>query len=298
MLSKVLLGSVPESLWEGVVRLIIVPDGFLYYLPFEILPLSPGDDYLGDRYLLAYTPSATALQTLQRFWKGGEHKADFVGFGDPAFVSEADGDAAMNAATRFRFAGVELKRLKGSGEEVREIAEAFGERGSAYLREQATEYRAMRRSEGARFVHFATHGLIDDERPLYSGLALAPPEEEELTKVPHLDDMLQAYEMFSLRLTAEAVVCSTCQSGLGKLHEGEGMVGMTRALFFAGARCVVVSLWPVDDRATSELMQAFYRAIREGRSVAEALMRARTEIRERWPDLRDWAAFVVVGLGW
>lgn len=82
------------------------------------------------------------------------------------------------------------------------------------------------------------------------------------------------------------------------MHQGEGMVGMTRALFAAGARCLVVSLWPVDDLATSELMQAFYREVIGGTSVAAALAAARRQVRGERPDPREWAAFVVVGAGW
>lgn len=295
MLSDALLGPVPGWAREGASRLVIVPDGPLHYLPFEMLPLHGVP--LGDVYPISYVPSATALSTLRRTWSPPEsYEYDFVGFGDPAFLEEYDGDVQGLAAEEFRSRGQQLRRLKGSGQEVRTIARLFGERALSFERERATEYRAQRHSEGARYVHFATHALIDDERAMESGIALAPPETHELGKDPYLDDMLQVHEMFALRLSAEVVVCSACQTGLGKLRAGEGMVGMTRALFFAGARAVVVSLWPVDDEATAGLMEALYRHLCSGLALDDAAAAARVEIRGRWPDPRYWAAFVVTGM--
>jgi CHAT domain-containing protein/tetratricopeptide (TPR) repeat protein len=311
-LSMLLVSSVPDRLWHRAQQLLIVPEGRLHYLPFELLTTAPGGPFLGDLYPIVYAPSATAVNSIARSWKAGTTLHEFVGFGDPLFAGaeETEDDVSAPAANRFRSAGVALERLEYSGDEVRGIAQLFGARiGGArsplewasenvYLREWATEHNAKKKTASARFVHFATHALIEDEHPLYSGLALAPPAAEELREDEHLDDMLQAHELFSLRLSAEAVVCSACQTGLGGIRQGEGLVGFARALFFAGARCVVVSLWSVDDEATSVLMQGFYRRIRDGRPVAEALREARIELRRRWPDPRDWAAFVVVGLGW
>ena len=130
--------------------------------------------------------------------------------------------------------------------------------GQVFLDAEATEQRAKRESAGHRYVHFATHGLLDDRNPLYSGLALAPPTPAERAEEDGLDDLLQVYELFALKLSAELVVCSACQTGQGEIRAGEGLVGMSRALFFAGARCVVVSLWPVPDRPTQRLMERLY----------------------------------------
>ena len=299
-LSELLLGPLPAELWEGVERLIVVPDGLLHYLPFELLPAPGSDEPLFERYPLSYAPSATALRSLDRFWKKGDG-SQFVGFGDPEFSNGGGGDGeepSRSAANRFAVRGVPLAPLPQSGKEVKAIAKGFGAEASAYVRGKATERRARLESRGARFVHFATHGLLDDERPLYSALALSQPTKAELAEDPSLDELLEVHEMFSLELGAEAVVLSACQTGLGKISDGEGMVGMTRALFFAGARCVLVSLWPVDDEATSELMQSFYRRIREGGAVVEALRGAKAELREAGRPASQWAGFVAVGVGW
>ena len=298
-ISALLLDPVPAEMWEGARRLIVVPDGQLHYLPFELLSSpGPGEEFLGDRHAISYSPSATVLEVVERTWAPGDYEFEFVGFGDPAFADEEDPSQEPRAAARaFRLAGKPIKRLPASGDEVETIAAEFGSAAEYHLREDATEHRARTRAPLARFVHFATHSLLDDQRPLNSGLVLAPPSDAELADDSGLDDMLQAFEMFSLRLSAEVVVCSACQTGLGTMRAGEGMVGMSRALFFAGARSVVVSLWPVQDEPTSELMQELYRHLRNGSPTAEALQAAREATRREWRDPRHWAGFIAIGPG-
>jgi CHAT domain-containing protein len=220
-----------------------------------------------------------------------------VAFGDPAFAAHQEGDPATAASTGFGRAGVRLKPLAGTREEVESIAGLFGPRATTWLGADATEAKIFDESAGHRFVHFATHALLDDENPLYSGFALAPPTPAERSQNPALDDFLQVYELFKLRTDAELVVCSACQTGLGRLRGGEGLVGMSRALFFGGAQALVLSLWPVPDEATAVLMQHLYTGVRRGRSVPAALAAAQAKVRQTQPDPFYWAAFVVVGLG-
>jgi CHAT domain-containing protein/tetratricopeptide (TPR) repeat protein len=293
-LAVALLGPVEAEFFSGVERLVVVPDGALHYLPFEILPHPFADGLLGERLPVGYAPSATTLETLRRLWRPDQRSGEFVGFGDPAFGGASDGDEG--AAHRFGLRGRRLSRLPGTRDEVEAIAHGFGEGSLLYLDAEATERRVKAESEGFRFVHLATHGLLDDVNPLYSGLALAPPSAEERDQ--GFDDFLQVYELFSLKLSAELVVCSACQTGLGMIHAGEGLVGMSRALFFAGARCVIVSLWPVPDLPTAHLMARLYHELRADVPVARALQRARQHTRERYPDPVNWAAFVAVGEAW
>ena len=295
-LSDALLGPIPEAMWRRVRNVIVVPDGRLHYLPFDLL-LAPGRDrvLLGDCVTLCTAPSVTVLDVLRRSWTATDPALEFVGFGDPRFVGEQE---TGSAGHRYAALGMRLTRLEESGREVETIAQQFGARARHYVRDDVTEARIRAEAPNARFVHFATHGLIDDEEPLYSALALSRPTAAELSEDPDLDDLLEAHEMFSLRLAAEVVVCSACRTGLGRVNAGEGMVGMTRALLFAGARSVVVSLWSVDDHATADLMLAFYRHLAAGKPVAPALRSAKADTRVDWPDARNWAAFQVIGLGW
>ena len=301
MLANALLGSVPDQLWQGVERILIVPDGALSYLPFELLAL-PGGKLLADHYPVSYAPSATVLEELKRLrdTRTGDRR-EFVGFGDPVF-GDSDSKDGTESELRFRSSGSRLRRLPASRDEVTEIAHTFGGSSQIFVGEEATEYRVRTETEGYRFVHFATHGILDDRDPLYSGLALAAPTAEERQRADGLDDFLQVREMFALRLSADVVVCSACQTGWGRIQRGEGLLGMARALYFAGASCVVVSLWPVPDRPTARLMARFYEAMRSGRAPAEALQEAKRSCRVSHPhvyaDPYSWAGFVAVGLGW
>jgi CHAT domain-containing protein len=145
-----------------------------------------------------------------------------------------------------------------------------------------------------RYLHFATHGLLDSERPGLSALALSMVDEEGRPQ----DGFLRANDIYNLKLPAELVVLSGCQTGLGKAVNGEGLVGLTRGFMYAGAARVVVSLWNVDDRATSELMARFYRKmLKENRRPAAALRMAQVEMwrRGQWRAPYYWATFVLQG---
>lgn len=300
-LGERLLDVVPEALWQGVTRVLIVPDGPLHYLPFELLPFR--GRLLADRCPLTYAPSATVLDNLRQLWDrrpapphGEAYRLEFLGFGDPAFPDDPDepGDSATDGSPPPGARGFRFAPLPGTREEVRTVQDLFEGRGKAFLDVEATEHNVRALAEDCRYVHFATHGWFHEERPLYSGIALAPPQPGE---PPDGDHLLQVYEMFSLRLRAELVVCSACETGLGKLQAGEGLVGMSRALFYAGAKCLLVSLWKVDDEATKDFMVCFYRALREGKSTLDALGVARRTLRDDiWDDPYFWAAFIPIGL--
>jgi CHAT domain-containing protein/tetratricopeptide (TPR) repeat protein len=283
-LATLLLDEIPPQVWRKVERVVVVPDGPLHYVPFDLLPLPHEPDVLlGDRYPVAYAPSATALLTLlDEPAHARDSERVFVGFGDPAYGSGPAGDALAAAG---------LARLGGSRREVERIAASVGRGARTYVDADATEARVKMGAVGYRYVHFATHGLLDDRDPLYSGLALAPPAPGE----DGVDDFLQVYELFNLRLAADLVVCSACQTGLGPVRAGEGIVGMTRALFFAGARCVVVSLWPVPDAPTALLMEALYERLGAGDAPAAALQEARRAVRAD-ADPFAWGGFVPIGL--
>ena len=147
---------------------------------------------------------------------------------------------------------------------------------------------------GYRVVHFATHAVIDPERPDLSGLVLSLADESGAPQ----DGFLRLHEVYSLALPAELVVLSACQTGLGRELAGEGLVGLTHGFLHAGARGVIHSLWSVDDRATAELMRRFYRhLLTEGRSAAAALRMAQNEMAED-PELGVpyyWSGFVLLG---
>jgi CHAT domain-containing protein len=152
--------------------------------------------------------------------------------------------------------GYSLEPLPASRKEVEGIARLYGTRAVAYLGDQATEDRAKTIGKGARYLHFASHGLLDERFPLNSALALTIPERPAEGQA---NGLLQAWEIFEqMRIDADLVTLSACETGLGKELAGEGLVGLTRAFQYAGARTVLASLWSVGDESTAELMARFY----------------------------------------
>jgi CHAT domain-containing protein len=145
-----------------------------------------------------------------------------------------------------------------------------------------------------RIVHFATHGLLNGEHPELSGIILSLVDEEGRER----DGFLRLHEIYKLRLPAELVVLSACQTALGKPVRGEGLVGLVRGFMYAGAERVVASLWKVDDEATAELMKLFYeRMLKGGMRPAAALRAAKVEMsrHKRWHSPYYWAAFELQG---
>ena len=146
-----------------------------------------------------------------------------------------------------------------------------------------------------RVVHFATHGLLNSNHPELSGLLLSMVD----SKGRVLDGFLRLRDIYNLRLPADLVVLSACQTGLGKVIKGEGLIGLTRGFMYAGAARVLSSLWKVDDRATAELMKHFYRSLfgTPPQSPAAALRTAQLTLarEKRWEDPYFWAGFVLHG---
>jgi CHAT domain-containing protein len=245
-----------------------------------------------------------------------------LAFGDPAYTNE---DAAMSGGNSSaksgsengreksgatggdgeidyaRQRGLKLNRLPHSREEVEEIGRLFGKSATIKLGQQATEATARSDSNNYTILHFAVHGWLDEQIGLNSGLALSRPE--LLGRKPTKEDngLLQAWEIFDhLKLNADLVVLSGCETGLGQSLRGEGLIGLTRALQYAGARSVVVSLWQVDDASTAVFMSAFYGELRKGVSKDVALQRAAAAVRNnpsnpKWRHPRYWSPFVLAG---
>lgn len=262
--------------------LVIVPDGALNYVPFEALVVDAEGTYLLGSAPISYVQSASVLRQL-RLEAPVQPEMELLAVGDPAFSGSLE--------TTF-LRGGQLARLPFSGTEVRAISDLFSpEEVTVFLEDAATEeaVKTALATTSYRFVHFATHGLVNDDRPDYSGLALAG---------EGTDALLQASEIFNLKVNADLVVLSACETGLGQLVKGEGMVGLTRAFMYAGAPSVAVSLWSVSDQSTASLMQLMYRSLADSDgSKASALQSAKLALLED-PDTAHpfhWAPFVLVG---
>src|SRR5262249_22934324 len=152
--------------------------------------------------------------------------------------------------------GLSLTPLPFTRAEVEGIAALFPDRARKFLGPEATEERAKSVGKDVRYIHFACHGSLDERVPLDSALVLAVPE----APAPGLDNgLLQAWEIFDhVRIDADLVTLSACRTGLGREMGGEGLLGLTRAFHYAGARSVLATLWDVSDRSTPVLMKRFY----------------------------------------
>ena len=300
LLYELLIQPAAESLAD-IDRLLIVPDQDLYYLPFEALLRGP-QEYLLDRWAVGYAPSASVLASLL----GRRHEEDealaaqpkaFVGFAEPVHHGEHAEPADSTDVRRSLVEHLEewsVQPLPASGDEVRAVAELFEPHASRiYVGEEAGEENVKRNPlvAGARQVHFATHGLLDDHDPAYSGLLLS------MSQGGREDGLLQVHEIFNLKISADLVVLSACETGTGKQVRGEGIIGLSRAFMYAGASSLVVSLWQVADESTAELMLGFYRHLRAGADKAEALRAAKQELArdERYSHPFYWAPFILVG---
>jgi CHAT domain-containing protein/Tfp pilus assembly protein PilF len=239
--------------------LVIVPHGALNYVPFEILPHDGG--LLIERHAVTYAPSINALAQFRRP-RGTEAPFRVLAVGNPA-VGRAGGPPVKE-----RGADVDSLALLGplpfARDELRVIRRIFPSATDTLSGPEATEAALRRGSLGNySIVHFATHGLVHDTRPSRSGLLMSPGAGD--------DGLLQSAEIYGLGLRSDLVVLSACQTALGREVTGEGIVGLTRAFFFAGSRAVMAALWNLNDRFAADFVGRFYGQVRAGQSLEEAL---------------------------
>jgi len=276
----------PAEPWlEPAQRVLVCPDGALHTLPFAALRRVDGAAGQA-RYLVEWKPihsvvSATVYgQLLGRRGRSAETgPRTLVAFGDPTYpapgsrgaAAAADPDLLLLAAR-----GVRLEPLPGSRQEVLDVAAVWGKAATTFLGPQATENQAKSLGLDVDVIHFACHGILDQSMPLSSAIALAVPESGSEAGE---NGLLQAWEVFEqLRIDADVVVLSACGTALGQDVRGEGMIGLTRAFQYAGARSVVASLWAVPDRSTAVLMRRMHAGLRRGTSTDEALRQAQVAL--------------------
>jgi CHAT domain-containing protein len=202
-----------------------------------------------------------------------------VAFADPKYPKSVTADGEVRDAAHRSLGpglrGFNWAALPYTRREVERIAKVYPQ-ARLYLGEEATEERAKSVGRDARVVHFATHSYIDDRTPLDSALVLTIPDELPAGRD---NGLLQVWEIFEgLRLDADLVVLSSCESALGRELNGEGLIGLTRAFQYAGARSVVATLWSVSDQVTAELMARFHRHYAAGLPKDEALRQAQIEL--------------------
>ena len=293
-------------------RLLFVSDGVLQYVPFAALPApaEPAKPLILEHEIINL-PSASVMAVLRDETAGRSRAPKTLAvLADPVFQSDdprigkasGSGDsekpgAATEAYRSAKESGLDsFVRLRFTRQEADEITRLV----PADKRLEALDFAASRASATSaglgqyQIVHFATHGLINNRHPELSGIVLSLVDEKGQSQ----NGFLRLYEIYNLKLNADLVVLSACQTAVGQEIRGEGLLGLTRGFMYAGAPRVVATLWQVDDRATSELMKRFYqKMLGEGLRPAAALKAAQVSMQadKRWSSPHFWGAFTVQG---
>ncbi|MBI1983138.1 MAG: CHAT domain-containing protein [Acidobacteria bacterium] len=258
-----------EQLWQPIEALVtagsvvVVPHGALHYLPFAALRRADGS-LLIDQYALRFLPSASVLKFLRPAL--AKQAGELLALGNP----DLD-DPKLD----LRFAEGEAKSVAGMFPSSRVL-----------VRKDASETNFRKAGGVFSRIHFATHGKFQADDPLNSGLQLAKDGEN--------DGVLTVGELYSINLDADLVTLSACETGLGRIANGDDVVGLTRGFLYAGSRSIVASLWSVDDQATATLMKTFYENL-AAHSKQDALRQAQIKTRLIYPHPFYWAAFQLTG---
>lgn len=282
---------------QGKTKLVIVPDGPLWNLPFQALQIADAR-YTIDEYAITYAPSLTVLREMARLRdrRGTGRTSTLLAFGNPALSQQAVERA------RFTTRSERLDPLPEAEREVKTLEQLYTTAQSrVYTGAEAKEVRAKSEAGKYRILHLATHGVLNDASPMYSYLALTKSEGEAAE-----DGLLEAWEIMGMNLTADLVVLSACDTARGRIGAGEGVLGLSWAFFVAGAPTTLVSQWKVESSSTAQLMLEFHRNFQnrlkterptpsEAESLRQAVIRLKQDERFRHPFY--WAGFVVVGDG-
>jgi len=314
----------PAASLIGDNRLLIVADGALSYVPFEALVKKIGGadytslDYLVKSNEIVYAPSASVIAAIRSNNAAANTGNNILVVADPVFnaddprlkgakAAESSTEArglglALNSAvsdvagTEPVAGGLRLARLPGTRAEadaIASMARAGGAKADSWIDLGASEERIDSADvANYRIVHIATHGLLDVERPQFTGVVLS------LVGNKTADGFLRTDEIFNLKMRPALVMLSACETGLGKEKRGEGVIGLTRAFMYAGAPTVGVSLWSVADKSTADLMADFYKRLFAGGSHSVAAMRdAQLSMisGKKYSAPFYWAPFVLVG---
>lgn len=298
-----LLSPLENVIPEGITNLIIIPDGILYYLPFETLitaslNTSNRDEYLISKYTVSYMPSASSLLFLNDKRTNMLYPKDILLFGEPDYSRQPPSKSSGKnnpmevIYNLYENQGYEFLPLPYSRKEVKGISKYFSSpKADIFLGEKASE-KTVKNLPLAdyRVIHIACHSFLDETYPLRSSLVLSFNDSTDE------DGFLNVREIYGLNLRPELIVLSACRTGKGKLEGSDGVLGLPRIFFYAGAMSVVSTLWGVNDRSSVSFMNFFYRSLSEGQSKAQALRSAKMEmIGSKYSHPYHWGAFILNG---
>jgi CHAT domain-containing protein/Tfp pilus assembly protein PilF len=286
--------------YRRIEKLVIVPDGILYYLPFETLMAGQknrASKYLINQFQVSYAPSSSVLMYLLDKKAAPRSPSGLLAFGDPVYpdvkTPSPKGIAVENILVEFYLnQGFKFFPIPYTRDEIRAISKYFPKgKKDIFLGQDAREENIKKPPRNEyQVVHFACHGFLDENQPFRSALVLCQDQEREE------DGFLQVRELYNLRLKANLVVLSACHSGRGKLEKGEGILGLTRMFFYSGSKSVLSTLWSVNDQSTARFMKIYYRYLAKGQKIGEALRFTKLDmIQSKFSHPYYWAGFILNG---
>jgi len=296
-LSETLIGLFQEALTPNIKKLIIVPDGLLNYLPFEVLvrreengagkPKSAGSQkwhYLIEDYDISYAPSAVCLVRLMER-QSAEKKSgrDILIFANSGELGQERSSVIIPGfSTRLPFAEGEARKIGAHFNRTEKTILTGADATEDYLKSPTFP--------GYRIIHFATHGFIDERYWWRSALLLnAKPGSGE-------DGLVQPFEIMNLELDADLVVLSACRTGRGRQDRGEGLMSLANSFFISGANAVLSSLWTIDDKSSAFFMDRYYKYLCSGMAAGQALRKTKSDmLKSRYAHPKFWAPFVLSG---
>lgn len=281
---------------DKIQKLIIIPEGILGYIPFEALVASmPSNsqgyknlNYLIKNFEVSYHYSVNLLAFDTQVQKSS-NKSAFLGFA-PSFIDKV-GPQYLSLNERTRAFIDTLTALPDAEKEVVSIAQLLD--GEAQVGIAATEHNFKQLAGNYKILHLASHSIIEDEEPMYSKL-LFDNEQDSVE-----DGFLHTYELYNMNLNADLVTLSSCNTGVGKLYKGEGIMSLARGFMYAGVPNLVMSLWSVSDKPTKDLMTYFYEEMKNGETKSAALRKAKLRYIEQADNYTAnpyyWSSFIYLG---
>jgi CHAT domain-containing protein len=293
----------PAASMLGGKRIVLVLPGALSLVPFAALPADDGSSPLIAQHEIVQIPSATTFGAMRAITAGRPRAPRTAAvFADPIFDATDPRVRSPSSLVRHapaqsapRVAGLSMTRLPFSRSEAQEIAALDPRSVAVFLGFDATRERAVGAAlADYRFIHFATHGVVNQTLPSLSSVVLSLVDRAGHPR----DGFVMLPDVYDMTLNADVVVLSGCQTALGKDVRGEGPIGLARGFMYAGVPRVVASLWQVDDLATAELMRRFYRGVLvDNLTPAAALRAAQRQLAatRRWRSPYFWAPFILQG---
>jgi CHAT domain-containing protein/tetratricopeptide (TPR) repeat protein len=290
-LYRTLIGPVEKYLISD--RLLISPDNILSYIPFETIPVDTINseipsykdlNYLFRKYRISYTYSATFLSESLKKGTGGPVR--LLAFA-PVYAGNINLDSLVSTRQP---CPARLYDLPFARTEAEYVAKRTG--GKLFLNDEATESAFKSEAGGYDIIHLAMHTAVNDAYPLYSKMIFSNRDSAN-------DGFLNTYEVYGIPLKARMVVLSSCNTGRGQLHSGEGILSLARGFIYSGSQAVLMSMWEVEDRSGTEVIEDFYRYLRSGSDKSDALRRSRLDYLRNSDMLGShpyfWASIVIYG---